>query len=57
MSKALEKLLISEKRRNVEIKAQVSDLPPLIARVRSIADFGPTLIHQDDTFYLFPGVG
>jgi hypothetical protein len=36
---------IAEKRRNVEIKARVADLPSFIARVRSIADSGPTLIH------------
>lgn len=38
----------------MEIKAQVSDLSPLITRVRSIADSGPMLIHQDDKFYLLP---
>ena len=45
---------IAEKRRNVEIKARVSDLPLLFTRVRSIADSGPTLSHQDDTFYRVP---
>jgi len=54
MHKAVTEPFISGKRRNVEIKARVADLPSLIARVRSIADSGPTLIHQDDTFYRFP---
>jgi len=54
MHKAVTEQFIYGKRRNVEIKAQVADLPSLITRVRSIADSGPTLIHQDDTFYRFP---
>jgi predicted adenylyl cyclase CyaB len=40
--------------RNVEIKAKVSDLPKLRRRVESLADRGPALIEQEDTFFLCP---
>ena len=37
--------------RNVEIKARVEDLARLAAKVAAIADDGPTVILQDDTFF------
>jgi adenylate cyclase class IV len=37
--------------RNIEIKARVEDLARLAARVAAIADEGPTLIMQDDSFF------
>lgn len=37
--------------RNIEIKARVSDLGKLEARVREIADRGPFELRQDDTFF------
>lgn len=37
--------------RNVEVKARIDDLAQLEARVRAIADSGPTGIFQDDTFF------
>jgi predicted adenylyl cyclase CyaB len=37
--------------RNVEIKARHDDLEDLLTRVRKIADGGPELIEQDDTFF------
>ena len=37
--------------RNVEIKARVPDLAALRKRVEAIADSGPELIVQDDTFF------
>ena len=37
--------------RNVEIKARVSDLAALAEKVAAIADDGPTLIEQEDTFF------
>jgi predicted adenylyl cyclase CyaB len=40
--------------RNVEIKAKVSDLPALRQHAESMADRGPTLIEQEDTFFLCP---
>ena len=40
--------------RNIEIKARVSDLPALRRRVESMADRGPTLIEQEDTFFHCP---
>jgi predicted adenylyl cyclase CyaB len=38
-------------RRNVEIKARVSDMAGLKARVKTVADQGPELIVQEDTFF------
>lgn len=40
--------------RNVEIKARVPDMPALRARAAAIADHGPELIEQDDTFFACP---
>jgi predicted adenylyl cyclase CyaB len=37
--------------RNVEIKARVSDIADLIERAKHLATSGPTVIHQDDTFF------
>ena len=37
--------------RNVEIKARVADLAALEAAVARLADSGPTVIAQDDTFF------
>jgi|SRR5437868_5174713 len=37
--------------RNVEIKARVPDMSALRQRVAAIADSGPELIEQDDTFF------
>ena len=37
--------------RNVEIKARVADLAALAARAAAIADSGPVVIAQDDTFF------
>jgi predicted adenylyl cyclase CyaB len=37
--------------RNVEIKAHVSDLAALAEKVAAIADDGPTMIQQEDTFF------
>jgi predicted adenylyl cyclase CyaB len=41
----------SNMRRNVEIKARITDLKALTARVKSVADRGPELITQEDTFF------
>ena len=38
--------------RNVEIKARLADLDALLPRVRALADHGPELIEQHDTFYV-----
>jgi predicted adenylyl cyclase CyaB len=38
-------------RRNVEIKARITDLSQLRERIESIADRGPRVIHQEDTFF------
>jgi predicted adenylyl cyclase CyaB len=40
--------------RNVEIKARVADLAALTRRVEAIADQGPTIIDQEDTFFNSP---
>ncbi|MCA9322743.1 MAG: class IV adenylate cyclase [Planctomycetes bacterium] len=37
--------------RNIEIKARVRDAAALAGRVAELADQGPTLIEQDDTFF------
>lgn len=37
--------------RNIEIKARVPSLDALLPRVRALADHGPELITQDDTFF------
>lgn len=37
--------------RNVEIKASVPDAADLMQRAARVATSGPTLIHQDDTFF------
>ncbi|HEY3077951.1 MAG TPA: class IV adenylate cyclase [Burkholderiales bacterium] len=37
--------------RNIEIKARVENLARLATRVAAIADDGPTVILQDDTFF------
>lgn len=38
--------------RNVEIKARVTDLAALTGRVQTIANDGPMVIDQEDTFFL-----
>jgi len=40
--------------RNVEIKARVSSVGSLLAKVAGIADSGPTETYQDDTFFICP---
>ena len=40
--------------RNVEIKARIASVESLIARVTEIADQGPIVIAQDDTFFVCP---
>jgi predicted adenylyl cyclase CyaB len=40
--------------RNVELKAKVTDLAALAARVAAIATDGPQEIEQDDTFFACP---
>jgi adenylate cyclase len=37
--------------RNVEIKARIDGIEALLPRVRDIADTGPEVIEQDDTFF------
>jgi predicted adenylyl cyclase CyaB len=37
--------------RNIEIKARISSVDDLIAKVRSIADQGPWEVRQDDTYF------
>jgi len=37
--------------RNVEIKARLESIAPLERQVATLADSGPTLIRQDDTFF------
>lgn len=37
--------------RNIEIKARISDFEALMDRVVRIADSGPTIIDQEDTFF------
>jgi predicted adenylyl cyclase CyaB len=37
--------------RNVEIKARIESIPPLLSRLTAIATEGPTEIFQDDTFF------
>ena len=40
--------------RNVEIKARIADRAALARRVAAIADRGPTVIDQEDTFFPSP---
>ncbi len=40
--------------RNVEIKARVEDMAALVARVEDVADSGPTVLRQEDTFFPSP---
>jgi adenylate cyclase len=40
--------------RNVEIKAALADFDATFARARALADRGPELIEQDDTFFACP---
>ena len=40
--------------RNVEIKARVADRAKLEALASRLAERGPELIHQDDTFFHCP---
>ncbi len=40
--------------RNIEIKARVDDLDALARKVADIADEGPFVIEQDDTFFQCP---
>lgn len=40
--------------RNVEIKAKVQDLQAIRARVERLADAGPTVLKQEDTFFVCP---
>jgi adenylate cyclase class IV len=40
--------------RNIEIKARIGDVAALAATVADIADAGPTVIQQDDTFFACP---
>jgi len=40
--------------RNVEIKAKVVDLEAIRQRVQELADEGPTVSEQEDTFFSCP---
>jgi adenylate cyclase len=40
--------------RNVEIKAKVADLEVIRQRVQTLADEGPVVLEQEDTFYVCP---
>lgn len=40
--------------RNVEIKAKVQELQAIRARVEPLADAGPTVLDQEDTFFVCP---
>jgi adenylate cyclase class IV len=40
--------------RNIEIKARVDNIQELIPRAKKIADSGPTVLVQDDTFFHCP---
>ncbi len=40
--------------RNVEIKARVDNLTPIRDRVRNLADKGPVILEQKDTFFVCP---
>ncbi len=40
--------------RNIEIKARISSVEALLPRARTLADSGPELIEQDDTFFTVP---
>jgi predicted adenylyl cyclase CyaB len=40
--------------RNIEIKANIRDLDSLVSEVTLIADSGPVVIDQDDTFFHCP---
>src|SRR6516225_9545863 len=37
--------------RNVEIKARIENVDALFKKVKTLADFGPVQISQDDTFF------
>ncbi len=37
--------------RNIEVKARVEDMPQVESIAQKLCDEGPTLIHQDDTFF------
>ena len=37
--------------RNIEIKARIDDLAAVEAAVAALASNGPTLLHQDDSFF------
>ena len=38
-------------KRNIEIKARLRDFDSIIKRVEEIADNGPVIIEQEDTFF------
>src|SRR5215467_13058083 len=40
--------------RNVEIKARIDNVEAWLDRAKSLADFGPVHISQDDTFFVCP---
>ena len=40
--------------RNIEIKARIASVEALIPRAAAVADHGPELIEQDDTFFPCP---
>jgi predicted adenylyl cyclase CyaB len=40
--------------RNVEIKARISNVDDWLDKAKSLADFGPVHISQDDTFFVCP---
>lgn len=40
--------------RNVEIKARAPDLREILARAAAVADSGPELLFQEDTFFVVP---
>ena len=43
--------------RNIEIKARISSVDALVAKVRSIADQGPWEVRQVDTYFACAGAG
>ena len=42
---------VHEMNRNVEIKARVDSLAPIRDRVKALADEGPLVLEQEDTFF------
>ena len=47
-------MTVPQMNRNVEIKAAVSDLAVVRQRAEELADEGPTVLEQEDTFFVCP---